>query len=90
MVRAVPTNTRAIQLAVFIAFGMLTRFCLVRLSLIPCVSFRRYHCLFYLLVGKYLRGSPGFLFGYDIGVISVCLDVARGIFSNLNAIARDV
>ncbi|KAJ7045135.1 general substrate transporter [Mycena alexandri] len=58
MATAVPTNGRAILLAVFIAFVYIynRRWVLVRKSSVTQINI-----------------PPGFLFGYDIGVISGCL-----------------
>lgn len=72
MAKAIPTNRYAIQLAIFVAFGTRWLFALICTVLI----------LTFKLGGKIIQCSVrealikrhrhlGFLFGYDIGVISV-------------------
>ena len=69
-----PTNLRAILLAVFLAFGGLFKR-IVRYNL--TVSCRRSVSSYNPGLHTLMFGFLGFLFGYDIGVISVGIHVCR-------------
>jgi hypothetical protein len=72
MARAIPTNRYAIQLAIFVAFGMCWfLFLLYYLYLTPKLGGKIIQCRFGEVLTRQCQYLPGFLFGYDIGVISV-------------------